>query len=131
MMKPGGKLAEIAALGVWSLAAGNIIVYTVKTFKATFNPPPLSVWQGGPEAQKNAKTKTAPETKKQQEEKKKKKGLLGGLFENVNPFKQKNHESILQEALHILNPTEWGPTSGQKELDEPFEKGLDNILKGL
>jgi len=46
-MKPGGKLTEAIGFGVWLLAAGNIMVYTVQCFKATYSAPPLSIWQKG------------------------------------------------------------------------------------
>jgi hypothetical protein len=47
MMKPGGKLTEAIGFGIFALAAGNIMVYTVQCFKATYERPPLSVWQKG------------------------------------------------------------------------------------
>jgi hypothetical protein len=46
-MKPGGQLKDIAGGIVFVLAAGNVFVYTVKTFKTTYTRPPLGVWQKG------------------------------------------------------------------------------------
>ena len=61
-MKPGGKVTEAIGFGVFVLAAGNIMVYTVQSFKATYTRPPLSMWQKGA-GEKGSPSK--PEKKKE------------------------------------------------------------------
>jgi hypothetical protein len=70
-MKPGGKVSEAIGLGVFALAAGNIAIFTVQSFKATYKRPPLSLWQTGA-GEKPGKNSGTPNGEK----KKKKESLL-------------------------------------------------------
>lgn len=76
-MKPGGKLTEALGLAVFALAAGNIMVYTVQSFKATYTRPPLSTWQKGA-GEQPGKNSTSPNGESKAEEKKKQKKEGGG-----------------------------------------------------
>lgn len=52
-MKTGPRwLREGAAVILWSVSAGNVFVYTVKTVLKMYKRPPLSAWQGTGPAQK-------------------------------------------------------------------------------
>lgn len=66
-MKPGGQFKEIVGGLVFVLAAGNVFVYTVKTFKTTYTRPPLSTWQKGA-GEKPSKGSSEPEGKKKKGE---------------------------------------------------------------
>jgi hypothetical protein len=46
-MKPGGLLRDLVGAAVFAAAAGNIFVYTVKAYRATYHSPPLKAWQTG------------------------------------------------------------------------------------
>jgi hypothetical protein len=64
MMKPGGKVTEAIGFTVFALAAGNIMVYTVQVFKATYTRPPLSLWQKGAGTKPGTKGSPVPEKEK-------------------------------------------------------------------
>lgn len=83
-MKPGGKLTEALGLAVFALAAGNIMVYTVQSFKATYTRPPLSTWQKGA-GQKPGENSTSPngENKAEEKAKEKKESKGGGAGETL------------------------------------------------
>jgi hypothetical protein len=91
MMKPGGKLTEIVGAGIWLLAAGNIMVYTVQCFKATYESPPLTVWQGTAGGA-GKKTTTKPGTKPNAKPKAKR-SLLEKLINPLgDPFEKAGEE---------------------------------------
>jgi hypothetical protein len=47
MNGPSGPIREIGTAMLWTAAAGNVLVYTVKVFKASYTRPPLGTWQKG------------------------------------------------------------------------------------
>lgn len=46
-MRPTGILGEVVTGLLFLAAGGNVFVYTVKSYRATFNSPPLKAWQTG------------------------------------------------------------------------------------